>query len=931
MYNMRFFLSLFVFFFAWTQLAYAQIISIDPPLFTLDEQITVIYDATQGSAGLVGVTPVYAHTGIITAAAGPGNWQNVQGVWGTDDSNVVMAPIGSNRHLIQFVPRDFYGIAQGEEVTQLAFVFRNRDGSREGKTTSLGDIFIDVPDLNAFTGKFITPDEEQLVLEEGNSISIRAAISMNADYVLFDNEQEIASGSGTEITFDYNALVPGNHVIRFEASNGVDTVEDSFSFVVLDNATSQAELPEPVDYGANVLADGSVLLRLFAPEKEHVFALTDLTNFRIDADFQMSQTPDGNDWWIQIGQDDTDTEFLYQYLIDGTIKIADPYSTLILDNFNDAAIEQALNSVPVDYPRGLTSGHISYVDLDPQDYPWQNNNFQAAAHEDLVIYELLLRDFLADHSFDSLTDTLTYLSKLGVNTIELMPVSEFENNDSWGYNPSYHMALDKYYGSPESFKRFVDTAHGLGMAVILDIVYNHAFGQSPLVRMYWDSANSRPAADSPYFNPTARHPFNVGFDFNHDTDATQTYTKQTIDYWLDEFRIDGFRFDLSKGFTQKFSTNDGVFAAFDIDRINRLTDYGNHIWQRFPGAILILEHFATNSEEVALADNGFLLWSNANFNSNEASMGWNANNGSNFSHVYFEDRGWPTPSLLGYMESHDEERLMYKNLTFGNSTGNYTTRDLDTGLRRNAMTAAFFFGIPGPKLMWQFGELGYDFSINTCVDGSVSENCRLARKPIRWDYTNQANRDELFRVYRDMFRLKASHPAIQSDADVNLSLSGATKSIISTSGNDHLVIVGNFDVVPQNVSIHLPATGTWYDYFLGTSFTNSSPNYTSTLAPGEFHVFINDASFTTSVEGLDVSNDEFNIYPNPAHTQVVFSTASKLSFDVIIYDVTGIARSRQQNVLNDQTIDLSNLESGIFFLQILQGINSVKTLRVIVE
>ena len=92
-------------------------------------------------------------------------------------------------------------------------------------------------------------------------------------------------------------------------------------------------------------------------------------------------------------------------------------------------------------------------------------------------------------------------------------------------------------------KKLVDAAHGMDIAILLDIVYNHAFGQSPLVRLYWDSQNSRPAENSPYFNPIAKHPFNVGFDFNHGSDATINYTKQTIDYWLDTYHVDGFRFD----------------------------------------------------------------------------------------------------------------------------------------------------------------------------------------------------------------------------------------------------------------------------------------------------------------------------------------------------------------------------------------------------
>ena len=87
---------------------------------------------------------------------------------------------------------------------------------------------------------------------------------------------------------------------------------------------------------------------------------------------------------------------------------------------------------------------------------------------DLIIYEVLVRDFVAKHNYQTIIDTLNYLDKLGINAIELMPPGEFENNESWGYNPSFHMALDKYYGTPEKFKELIDFS-------------NHAFYEGKLI------------------------------------------------------------------------------------------------------------------------------------------------------------------------------------------------------------------------------------------------------------------------------------------------------------------------------------------------------------------------------------------------------------------------------------------------------------------
>ncbi len=85
------------------------------------------------------------------------------------------------------------------------------------------------------------------------------------------------------------------------------------------------------------------------------------------------------------------------------------------------------------------------------------------------------------------------------------------------------------------------------------------------------------------------------------------------------------------------------------------------------------------------------------------------------------------------MESHDEERMMYKNITWGNTNEEYNVKQTQTALLRMETAAAFFFTIPGPKMMWQWGELGYHYSINRCGDGTIDEGCRLVPKPVGWD------------------------------------------------------------------------------------------------------------------------------------------------------------------------------------------------------
>jgi len=256
-------------------------------------------------------------------------------------------------------------------------------------------------------------------------------------------------------------------------------------------------------------------------------------------------------------------------------------------------------------------------------------------------------------------------------------------------------------------KILIDECHKRNIAVIVDVVFNHAFSQSPLCQLWWDATEFRPSSDNPYFNTTARHPFNVGYDANHESTYTKAWIKQVLTYWLEEFKIDGFRFDLSKGFTQTFSGNDAnLMSRYDQSRIDILKEYADHIWSINNDCLVILEHFAESSEEKVLAEHGMLLWNNLQFQFAEAAMGY----ASDLKGVDYQRRGFEQPNLITYLESHDEERMAYKINRWGNSEGNYNTKELETLTERMVAAYTIFMSIPGPKMLWQFSEFGYDYS-----------------------------------------------------------------------------------------------------------------------------------------------------------------------------------------------------------------------------
>ncbi len=902
----------------------AQIITVEPRFPTQDDTVTITYDATQGSGGLIGVDQVYAHTGVIVDAPGSGNWQYVQGNWGTDDPRVKMTRIGDNQHQIKFHIPTFYDFPEDTEVFELAFVFRNVDGSREGKTADFQDIFTPVYDASqGFISTFITPSESQIISTSDESIAVEIASNRIAETTLYLDDSLLVTSTGRSLEYQLSIQEAGDYSLHFlsQATSGA-IVRDSISVAVISAPLVEA-LPLGSEDGITILNDSTIRCVLFAPDKEFIYVLGEWNDFILTSEQYMHITPDGQRWWVEIKGLDPDADYGMQYLVDGQIRIADPYSRLVLDPSNDRFIPDSHWPDLRDYPQG-GRGILSWVTTAPDTFAWQSPP-PAIPSQELVIYELLLRDFLDVENYATLLDSLTYLADLGINAIQLMPIQEYEGNDSWGYNPSFHTALDKYYGSPETFKQLVDSAHALDIAIILDVVYNHAFSQSPLCQLYWDAQNFRPTEDNPWVNVEATHPFNVGYDLNHESEATQTFVKNVVQYWIEEYRIDGFRFDLSKGFTQRINTDIGAWSAYDESRIAILKDYADHIWSIDPDNYIILEHFGDNREEQELADYGMMLWGNANHTMNQATMGFNFNGESDFSYIYHEDdsREWSLPGIVGYIESHDEERLYYRNVQFGSTADGHNTRDEDIALERLTAAHALMLTIPGPKMIWQFGELGFPYSINRCTDGTISNDCRLSRKPTYWEALQDENRASMQRQISRMLELRSSH-AVYHEGDFEMQVFGAIKTMQLRSDTLEIVLAANMDTKDLAVSPRFSGPGTWYDLMTGDSILVASRFDVIDMRPGEYRLWSNqrltEGDITTSTyHPTSARASEIRIYPNPT-TDIIYVDASTdlsvSSYD--IYDSKGHHISRVQRV--DLPLPLGiptdDLPVGIYYLRV---------------
>jgi 1,4-alpha-glucan branching enzyme len=929
--------------------------------------VQIIADATLGNQGLLNYNPtsdVYVHIGVITnLSTSPSDWRYVLFTWGTTNPAAQCTYLGNNKwsYTITGGLRNFFGITDtAEKIEKIAILFRNGNGDYALRNSDGSDMYIPVYDTSLqvritqpYSQPLYTPALVPLTKEVGDSLQISAQSDRPAQLTLLFNGQTVASSYNDTISATVKISQSGNQLIKAEASAGSGFSSDSAEFYVAPPTTIDS-LPTGVTDGINYEpGDTSVILDLYAPLKHKIVVVGDFNNWQPSAAYQMHETPDSTRFWISITGLTPGKQYAYQYIIDDSIKVADYNTHMILDPANDPGIPATTYPNLMPYPTGKTTGIVSVLQTGQQPYQWQVTNFQRPNEHNLLIYELWVHNFTSAGNWQTLTDTLSYLKRLGINAIEVMPFNEFEGNDSWGYNPIFYFAPDKAYGTPAALKQFIDACHEQGIAVIMDIVLNHSYGESPMVEMYWDNINQRPAADNPWFNQVPTHPDNVGYQFNHESPATKAFTYRVMDYWLTNYHIDGFRFDLAKGFTQKESCDStgnncsmAEWDAYDSSRVTIWDTIYNQQQRISPGSYCILEMFSDNSEETVEANYGMMLWGDMNYNFNQATMGYS--NGWDLSGGIYTDLGWSEPNLVTYQESHDEERLMFNNEQYGNSSGSYNIKDTTTGLERNAMAAAFWAMIPGPKMLWQFGELGYDYSINTCTNGTIDPtgNCRTDDKPIRWDYYQDANRRALYNVYAKLLDLRdiPDYLSTFTSGNIQYNLTGAVKTLNITSDSLDIVVVGNFDVVSHTGTLNFPSTGTWYEYLKDSTYQVTTASQNINLQPGEYYVFLNrnvdgienDTTVNTPPSKPDTLGEtQLKVFPNPASgshdLQIDYSIPQGGNVTIQLLDNAGRIVSTlfdaDQNsgnyTLSANTSFLTKGSSGAYFLRM---ITSSKTL-----
>ena len=250
------------------------------------------------------------------------------------------------------------------------------------------------------------------------------------------------------------------------------------------------------------------------------------------------------------------------------------------------------------YARKVTNSVGNGVVYDPQAFDWGDNNFDMPTGNELVIYEMHIGTFNAKEegqpgTFDSAMEKLPYLQKLGINAVEVMPIAEFSGDFSWGYNPSQPFAVKSIYGGPDKFKQFVKAAHEHGIAVIVDVVYNH-FGPSDLDLWQFDGWSENDKGGIYFFNDRRSHTPWGDTRPDYGRDEVRQYLRDNALMWFEEYHADGLRWDAIP-YIRNIEGRD-TDPANDIPEGWSLMQWINEeIKQRFPGKISIAEGMLNNA------------------------------------------------------------------------------------------------------------------------------------------------------------------------------------------------------------------------------------------------------------------------------------------------------------------------------------------------
>ena len=931
--------------------------TVAPTSFEENQSITLTFNGSSINESTWGVT---GNALYLWAWSFDSNDLNIQdcptnGAWtNSSETNRLTYVPGNDTYTISFVPQTFYSRTG---IGRIGFLVKAKNATGDKKSQ---DILIEV---GLFQSNLVTPAvNSATIISSGGNLNITANnTNGNASYNLKANGVSINTNAATaNYSFNHTGIT-ANQSYELDVTQSGITQTKKFNVIVNPGVISQA-LPAGVEDGINYNSSDATkaTLVLDAPGKDFVYVAGSFNNWQPSSAYAMKKDATTGKFWLELTGLTSGQSYSYQYwVVDTTpttnspalVKTADPYSTLVLSPFDDPFISAASYPNLPAFPTGIER-EVTVLQTGQVPYNWSTatTNFVKPNKDNLVVYEVLVRDFDSDRNYQDLIDKIDYFKNLKINAIQIMPVMEYEGNESWGYNTSFHMALDKYYGTANKFKEFIDLCHQNGIAVILDVALNHAFGRNPMVRMWMKDPDGDgwgdPAADNPYFNEFAKHSYSVGSDFNHQQARTQYYTKRVIKQWIEEFKIDGFRWDLTKGFTQNCTGGDDACTnAYQADRVAVLKDYADYSWTLDNNHYAIFEHLGGDSEEQQWANyrigegKGIMMW--GEMTSKYAELAQGTSGDKDITRMGHVSRGFTGKRLIGYPESHDKERVLYSAFTFGNGAGAFPVQgNLTNTIKRMSAIGAVSILIPGPKMIWHFAELGHSGSIFTCGDGTVNTDydtaggdCKLDTKPQpQWvnNWLTDPNRSVVYNNWAKMIDLKKNNSVF--NANYAISGQGGNNSVRQriylfggTGSLTNVVILANFSVANLDIIADFPFTGTWHNLMDNSTLSVSNTAMNINIESGGFRIFGNAPAALSTTDFNPLLG--ISLVPNPAST---YFTINSTSFTKVqIYSMTGQLVRTFENQPENYQYPISDLNQGVYFVKVSDDNNHNQTLKLI--
>lgn len=558
--------------------------------------------------------------------------------------------------------------------------------------------------------------------------------------------------------------------------------------------------PQPSERGGMgaIVFNGGTTFRVWAPNAERVFVAGDFNGWSDSAN-ELASECNGN-WSADVPNAKPGES--YKFVIkrgQETLWRADPRALDVTNSVGESVI------------------------YDQDSYSWRNNAFSTPPFNEQVIYEMHVGTFndspgSTPGSLSSAIDKLDYLRDLGVNMIELMPITEYAGDYSWGYNPAFLFAPEGAYGSPDDLKRFIDEAHGRGIGVLIDVVHNH-WGSQDLATWCFDGECY--GAGGIYFYTDWRQQTDWGPRPDYGRYEVREFIRDNVRLWLEYYHADGLRWDSVS--TMRLANGNDLPDAWSL-----LQDINNMVDGTQPWKIQIAEDLRDNSaitNSTASGSAGFDSQWDASFYHRVAGTVLAQNDQDRSMNsvkeaIQHNYNGQATQRII-YTESHDEVangKSRIPEMIWPGNAGSYFSK------KRSTLAAAVMLTSPGVPMIFQ----GQEF----LEDGYFSDGDPL-------DWAKAGSFSGIHDMYRDLIRLRRNWNnntrGLQGNS-VNVHHVNDSSKVVGYhrwnhgGPGDDVVVVANFsDQSFSSYNLGFPSCGMWHVRF-NSDWNGYSSDFSNTFS-----------------------------------------------------------------------------------------------------